>query len=84
MKAFGRPDPGGPDPTDIDRPVANAVTVAANELKSVAELRTNLGARQTVMCFPSAISQVLLNLLVNAAYAGGEAHAKSGQRGESR
>ena len=82
MKAFGRPDPAAPEPTDIDRLVANAVTVARNELKYVAEVSTDLGAHQTVMCFPGAISQVVLNLLVNAAYAVGESHGTTGARGQ--
>ena len=81
MKAFGRPDPSDPEPTDIDRLVANAITVARNELKYVAEVTTDFGADRRVMCFPGAISQVVLNLLVNAAYAVGEAQAGTGQRG---
>ncbi len=48
----------------------------------VAEVSTDLGAGQTVMCFPGAISKVLLNLLVNAAYVVGESQKKSGERGE--
>ncbi len=82
MKAFGRPDPTDPEPTDIDNLVANAITVARNELKYVAEVTADLGAHQTVMCFPGAISQVLLNLLVNAAYAVGESQGRTGQRGQ--
>ena len=83
MKAFGRPDPSDPEPTDIDRLVANAVTMARNKLKYVAEVKTDLGAHPTVVCFPGAISQVVLNLLVNAAYAVGESTAQDG-RNEDR
>ena len=81
MKAFGRPDPTDPEPTDIDGLVDNAMTVAGNELKYVAEVTTDLGAHQTVVCFPGAISQVLLNLLVNAAYAVGESQRRDGPTG---
>jgi signal transduction histidine kinase len=81
MKAFGRPDRSDPEPTDINHLVANAVTVARNELKYVAEVRSELGELPTVLCFPGAISQVLLNLLVNAAYAVGESQEKTGERG---
>ena len=56
--------------------------MARNELKYVAEVTADLGAHQTVMCFPGAISQVLLNLLVNAAYAVGESQGGTGQRGQ--
>jgi PAS domain S-box-containing protein len=81
MKAFGRPDPSEPEPTDINRLVADAITVAGNEIKYVADVTADLGARQTVMCFPGAISQVVLNLLVNAAHAVGESQARTGERG---
>jgi EAL domain-containing protein (putative c-di-GMP-specific phosphodiesterase class I)/signal transduction histidine kinase len=81
MKAFGRPDTNDPEPTDLNRLVANAITVARNELKYVAEVSADFGVLTTLMCFPGAISQVVLNLLVNAAYAVGEAREKSGERG---
>ncbi len=81
MKAFGRPDPSDPEPTDVDHLVANAITVARNELKYVAEVTEDFGAHRSVRCFPGAISQVVLNLLVNAAYAVGEAQARTGERG---
>ena len=82
MKAFGRPDPTDPEPTDIDVLVNNAMTVAGNELKYVAEVTADLGAHRTVVCFPGAISQVVLNLLVNAAYAVGASQRRTGQRGQ--
>ncbi len=82
MKAFGRPDPSAPEATDIDRLAANAVTVARNELKYVADVSADFSAGQTVMCFPGAISQVVLNLLVNAAYAVAESHSQTGARGQ--
>ncbi|MGO9660404.1 MAG: PAS domain S-box protein [Acidimicrobiales bacterium] len=81
MKAFGRPDLSSPEPTDINRLAANALTVARNELKYVAEVTVEYGTLPTVKCFPGAISQVLLNLLVNAAYAVGQAHDTTGERG---
>ena len=52
MKAFGRPDPSDPEPTDIDRLVTNAITVARNELKYVAEVTTDLGALPTGHVLP--------------------------------
>jgi signal transduction histidine kinase len=82
MKAFGRPDLSSPEPMDINRLVANAVAVARNELKYVAEVRVEYGSLPTVKCFPAAISQVVLNLLVNAAYAVGQAHDTTGERGQ--
>jgi PAS domain S-box-containing protein len=82
MKAFGRPDPSEPEPTDLNRLVTYALTMACNELKYVAEVTTDLGALPTVSCFPGAIGQVVVNLLVNAAYAVGESRDRTGERGE--
>jgi PAS domain S-box-containing protein len=82
MRAFGRPDTTEPEPTDIDRLVANAVTVARNELKYVAEVTTEFWGPPTTKCYPGAISQVLLNILVNAAYAVGQDQPTRGRRGE--
>jgi signal transduction histidine kinase len=82
MKAFGRPDSSDPEPTDIDRLVDSAITVARNELKYVAEVASDFGALPRVMCFPGAISQVVLNLLVNAAYAVGDARDGTKERGQ--
>ena len=84
MKAFGRPDPSEPEPMDINRVVTYALTMARNELKYVAEVKTDLGPLPTVACFPSAIGQVLINLVVNAAYAVGESRDRTGERGEIR
>jgi PAS domain S-box-containing protein len=84
MKAFGRPDPSNPESTDINHLVEGALTVARSELKYVAEVTTELGEIPTVTCFPGAISQVVLNLLVNAAYAVGQNSAKTGRLGHIR
>jgi PAS domain S-box-containing protein len=82
MKAFGRPDPSEPEPMDINRVVTYALTMARNELKYVAEVTTDLGPLPTVSCFPGAIGQVVINLVVNAAYAVGESRDRTGERGE--
>jgi signal transduction histidine kinase len=81
MKAFGRPDPSEPEPMDINRVVTYALTMARNELKYVAEVTTDLGPLPTVSCFPGAIGQVVINLVVNAAYAVGESRDRTGERG---
>jgi diguanylate cyclase (GGDEF)-like protein/PAS domain S-box-containing protein len=81
MKAFGHPDHDDPAPTDVNRLVTNAVIVARNELKYVADVATDLGDLPTVLCYQGAVGQVVLNLLVNAAYAVGKAGEVTGQRG---
>jgi two-component system, NtrC family, sensor kinase len=50
------------------------VTVARNELKYVAEVETDLSPLPPVSCYVSELSQVLLNLLGNAAHAIADAH----------
>ena len=81
MKAFGHPDRADPEPTDINRLVSNTVTVARNELKYVADVATDLGDLPTVGCYQGAVGQVVLNLLVNAAYAVGKTREVNGRRG---
>jgi signal transduction histidine kinase len=81
FKLFGRPDCEGPEPADICHLVANTITVAHNELRPVAEVVCDLGPLPPVTCFPGAISQVVLNLLVNAAYAVGQRVGVTGARG---
>ena len=46
--------------------------MARNELKYVAEVVTDFGDLPTVVCYQGAVGQVVLNLLVNAAYAVGK------------
>lgn len=81
MKAFGHPDRLEPEATDLNRLVTDTLTVARNELKYVAEVVTDLGSLPTVMCYRGAVGQVLLNLLVNAAYAVGKVSEASGRLG---
>jgi len=70
MKEFSHP--GGEEKTaiDINRAIENAVTVARNEWKYVAEMITELDeALPLVPCLPADLNQVILNLIVNAAHA---------------
>lgn len=69
MKAFGHPDGQDPEACDLNEVVSNTTTVAKNEYKYVAELVLELGDLPPVVCYAKAISQVLVNLVVNAAHA---------------
>jgi diguanylate cyclase (GGDEF)-like protein/PAS domain S-box-containing protein len=80
MKAFGHPDRDDPEPTDINRLISNSITVARNEFKYVADVATDFADLPTVMCYQGAVGQVILNLLVNAAYV----VANSGEVGNGR
>ena len=69
MKAFGHPDQDNPEPTDINQMIRDTLTVARSELKYAADVSTDLAALPVVSCYRGAMSQVILNLLVNAGHA---------------
>jgi PAS domain S-box-containing protein len=69
MKEFSHP---ADDMTtvNLNRAIENTATVAKNEWKYVAELVLELAPDlPPVMCYPSEVNQVVLNLVVNAAHA---------------
>ena len=69
MKGFSHP---GNEKVHIDlnEAISNTITVAKNEWKYVAEITTQFDKQlPRVLCLPSAINQVVLNILVNAAHA---------------
>lgn len=84
MKEFAHPESKGMAPADLNKALANTLTVARNELKYVAEVETNFGELPPVVCSVSDINQVLLNLLVNAAHAIADVVKKSGGKGKIR
>jgi signal transduction histidine kinase len=53
----------------VNRCVHSTLTVAHNELKYAADLQIELGELRPLHCYPGELSQVILNLLVNAAHA---------------
>jgi PAS domain S-box-containing protein len=70
MKEFAHPGSVNKEPTDMNRLVSNAVAVCKNEWKYAANLELDLDEQlPPVTCMASEISQVMLNLIVNAAYA---------------
>lgn len=70
MKEFAHPGGAAKQAVDLNRAVQNAVTVARNEWKYVADVDLNLDASAPkVTCFPDDMNQVILNLIVNAAHA---------------
>jgi two-component system NtrC family sensor kinase len=78
MKEFGRPDEREKVLVDVNRCVHSTLTVAHNELKYAADLQLEFGELRPVPCYPGELSQVILNLLVNAA------HAITARFGESK
>jgi signal transduction histidine kinase len=84
MKEFSHP---GDDmtPVDLNHIIANTVTVARNEWKYVADVEFDLDEDlPCVVCLPSEINQVIMNLVVNAAHAIGDVVADTGGRGTIR
>lgn len=70
MKEFSHPGADLPEPVDLNEVARSAVTVTRNEWKYFAHLHEDLDpALPPVVCHRQAISQVLVNLIVNAAHA---------------
>ncbi len=72
MKEFSHPGQEKA-PVDLNRAIQSTITVASNEWKYVAEVRTEFDAAlPAVTCLPGEFNQVILNMLVNAAHAIGD------------
>ncbi len=74
MKEFSHPGGVEKAPADLNRAIESTVAVARNEWKYVADLDLNLDSQlPSVMCLIGEINQAVLNLIVNAAHAIGDA-----------
>ena len=82
MKEFAHPGSAEKAAADINRALANTLMVAKNQIKYVADVKTEYGAIPPAICNIGEMNQVFLNLLVNAAHAIEEANRGSGKRGE--
>ncbi len=72
MKEFSHPATER-TPLDINRAMASTATVASNEWKYVAELKTDFDTNlPAVPVMPGDFNQVILNMIVNAAHAIGD------------
>jgi signal transduction histidine kinase len=79
LKEFSHPDSSEHKPADINHAVANALIVARNEYKYVAEAVTECDPHlPLVACNIGEINQVLLNLIVNAGHAIADKKRESG------
>jgi signal transduction histidine kinase len=75
MKIFSHPGRTEKEPIDINDEIEKTITITRNEWKYVAELITDLDpSLSSVPCFRAEFNQVILNLIVNAAHAIGEAN----------
>ncbi len=80
MKDFSHPGSHEKKDSDLNKAIASAVTVARNEWKYVADLETDFDAAlPLVPCLLGEISQVILNLVINAAHAISDVTKKGAQ-----
>jgi signal transduction histidine kinase len=82
MREFAHHTPNAQDPIDLNEVIRNALVVATNAYKYHADVETDLGDLPPVIGNSSDLGQALLNLIVNAGDAVGEAVADSGRRGQ--
>ncbi len=70
MKEFAHPGVQTKTPINLNHALQTTITVARNEWKYVAEMKTDFDSNlPMVTCHPGEINQVFLNLIVNAAHA---------------
>lgn len=81
MKEFSHPNQDAPSSADLNAAILSTLTIARNEYKYVAEVETRLGEIPPVVCYVGEFNQALLNIIVNAAHAVGEAVAGTDSRG---
>jgi signal transduction histidine kinase len=81
MKEFSHPGQKEKTPSNLNRAIESTITVARNEWKYVADMRTDFDpVLPLVPCMVSDFNQVMLNLIVNAAHAISDV-AKDGAKG---
>ncbi len=74
MKEFAHPGSKDMQCVDLNRAIQTTLTLARNEYKYVAELQTDFAEDLPhVQCFAGDLNQVVLNLIVNASHAVGDA-----------
>jgi two-component system, NtrC family, sensor kinase len=81
LKEFAHPAEAEMAVADLNRMVQTTLTIARSAYKDVASLETDFGSLPPVRCFVGDINQVILNLVVNAAHAVGDAVGNTGELG---
>ncbi len=81
MRNFAHPDHKEMGLVDLNQALKSTLTIARNEYKYVADLETDLTDLPPVICHAGEVNQVILNIIINAAHAIGEAVKGSDRRG---
>jgi signal transduction histidine kinase len=81
MKEFAHPDQAEKSSVDLNQAIQSTLVIAHNEYKYVADLITDFGELPPVQCYLGEINQVVLNLVINAAHAIGDAVKDTGTMG---
>jgi PAS domain S-box-containing protein len=84
LKDFAHPSTEEMSPANLNRLLENAITMTRNEYKFVATVETDLGDVPPVTCHAADITQVVLNLLVNASHAIADKVKGTGTKGVIR
>jgi signal transduction histidine kinase len=83
MKEFSHPGSKERTSSDLNKAIESTTTVARNEWKYVADVELALDASvPAIEAIPSAMNQVVLNLVVNAAHAIEEKRSADGPKGK--
>ena len=70
MKEFSHPGVEGKTAIDINKAISSTITVARNEWKYVADVKTDFDQDLPLIeCLPGEFNQVILNILLNAVHA---------------
>jgi two-component system, NtrC family, sensor kinase len=86
LRDFARTPDGRMEPVALDDLVGRALRIVQNEVKYVATLDTDLNSQAQLVCDASMISQVVLNLVVNASHAvngNGRIVVRTGRKGDA-
>jgi PAS domain S-box-containing protein len=82
MKEFSHPGVDQKTSIDINKAIESTITVSRNEWKYVADIETDFDSGLSrVPCLPGEFNQVILNMIVNAAHAIGDAVSNNGSNG---
>ena len=84
MKMFAHPVQSARSLVDLRQSIDSALAIAAGEYKHVADVERSFDDVPPVMCFAGEIHQAILNIIVNAAHAVGDAVEGTDRRGTIR